>query len=302
MSIKSKQVAAVTTLVVVIVAILSVYHVATLARMSLRRRPRAADALARPIFQRAREVVPPPARSRTQPFSEDGGIRSILYSGIGYRPTSPMRRSSILDGVVSRTGFGNRGRQSARGAEDFDALLDAGAVEQLRAIYSDGGRSRRGSRCCLRRQFGSIRDRHLYRCWSGASCGGVQSGCRSVVAALIISSFFAMLLSHWMLRPIHVIQSGLTRLGRGELDVSLDLPERGVPRPRQLLRGRQRAALCRPRRSALPRGGEPTSSRSWKISRTRWRSSRRTASDFHQCRDAALLPPSARDASRLTAR
>ena len=27
-----------------------------------------------------------------------------------------------------------------------------------------------------------------------------------------------------MLRPIHVIQSGLTRLGRGELDVALDLP------------------------------------------------------------------------------
>jgi signal transduction histidine kinase len=28
-----------------------------------------------------------------------------------------------------------------------------------------------------------------------------------------------------MLRPIHVIQSGLSRLGRGELDVTLDLPE-----------------------------------------------------------------------------
>ena len=34
----------------------------------------------------------------------------------------------------------------------------------------------------------------------------------------------ATLLAQWMLRPIHVIQSGLTRLGRGELDVRLDLP------------------------------------------------------------------------------
>ena len=33
-----------------------------------------------------------------------------------------------------------------------------------------------------------------------------------------------MLLAQWMLRPIHVIQSGLSRLGRGELDVALDLP------------------------------------------------------------------------------
>ena len=34
-----------------------------------------------------------------------------------------------------------------------------------------------------------------------------------------------MLLAQWMLRPIHVIQSSLSRLGRGELDVRLDLPE-----------------------------------------------------------------------------
>jgi signal transduction histidine kinase len=42
--------------------------------------------------------------------------------------------------------------------------------------------------------------------------------------ALIISTLVAMVLAQWMLRPIHVIQSGLSRLGRGELDVRLDLP------------------------------------------------------------------------------
>ncbi len=33
-----------------------------------------------------------------------------------------------------------------------------------------------------------------------------------------------MLLAQIALRPIHVIRSGLARLGRGELDVSVDLP------------------------------------------------------------------------------
>ena len=42
-----------------------------------------------------------------------------------------------------------------------------------------------------------------------------------------------MLLAQWMLRPIHVIQSGLTRLGRGELDVGLDLPGQEFARSRQ---------------------------------------------------------------------
>ena len=46
-----------------------------------------------------------------------------------------------------------------------------------------------------------------------------------VVATLLISSLIAMLLAQWLLRPIHVIQSSLSRLGRGELDVRLDLPE-----------------------------------------------------------------------------
>ena len=45
------------------------------------------------------------------------------------------------------------------------------------------------------------------------------------LAALLISSLVAMLLAQWLLRPIHVIQSSLSRLGRGELDVRLDLPE-----------------------------------------------------------------------------
>jgi signal transduction histidine kinase len=55
---------------------------------------------------------------------------------------------------------------------------------------------------------------------------GVMRGAATVVlAALLISSLVALLLSQWMLRPIHVIQSSLSRLGRGELDVQLDLPE-----------------------------------------------------------------------------
>ena len=58
MSIKAKQVAGVTTLVLVIVAILSAYHLATLARRSLEETALRGEMLARAVFQRAREVVP----------------------------------------------------------------------------------------------------------------------------------------------------------------------------------------------------------------------------------------------------
>src|SRR4029077_6441145 len=45
----------------------------------------------------------------------------------------------------------------------------------------------------------------------------------TAIAALGIAVVVATLLSQLLLRPIHVIRSGLTRLGRGEFGVRLDL-------------------------------------------------------------------------------
>ena len=44
------------------------------------------------------------------------------------------------------------------------------------------------------------------------------------LGALGISTLVALLLAQWTLRPVHVLQSGFARLGRGEFDVKLDLP------------------------------------------------------------------------------
>ena len=45
----------------------------------------------------------------------------------------------------------------------------------------------------------------------------------TALIALAVAVFGAMLLAQLLLRPIHVIRSGLTRLGRGEFGVKLDL-------------------------------------------------------------------------------
>ena len=51
-----------------------------------------------------------------------------------------------------------------------------------------------------------------------------KTAMQGILFALIMSTVGAMLMAQRMLQPIHVIQSGLTRLGRGELDVRLELP------------------------------------------------------------------------------
>ena len=226
MSIKAKQVAGVTTLVVVIVAILSAYHLAELARLRLQETALRGQMLASAVFQRAREVVPPPGTDLRDALAEDGGVRSILESGLGFGPN--VTHAAIVDpeGVIIAHGFRALDGQRIEEAEDLMPLTEQGAFEQLNAIYSDRTFEIRQPilQVDSEQPFGSIR--------IGVSTALMQRELRqalraaggSVVAALIISSLFAILLAQWMLRPIHVIQSGLTRLGRGELDVSLDLP------------------------------------------------------------------------------
>src|SRR5918999_1455390 len=86
MSIKAKQVAAVTSLVVVVVMVLSAFHLATLARMSLHETVSRGELLAHAIFQRALGVVVEGVKDPYAALRQDGGIRSLLESSIGYSP------------------------------------------------------------------------------------------------------------------------------------------------------------------------------------------------------------------------
>ena len=225
MSIKAKQVAGVTTLVVVVVAALSAYHLATLARLSLQDTASRGQMLAQAVFQRARDVV---AQGGPDPYAAlraDGGIRSILESSSAYSRNVTYAAIVNTDQVAVAHSFASLEGQSMAVQEDFAPLATARPIEQFRAVYSDRTFEITQPMLADNKAFGTIR--------IGVSTLLVRSELRNAlwnaawaaVVALIVSSVFAMLLSQWMLRPIHVIQSGLSRLGRGELDVTLDLKE-----------------------------------------------------------------------------
>ena len=227
MSIKAKQVAGVTTLVVVVVAIMSAYHLATLARFSLQETASRGEMLGQAIFQRAREVVAnvQPGTDPYEALREDGGVRSILESSVGYSRNVTYAAIVNTKGVAVAHSFPTEEGKLLPEQEDLAPVVQAGPIEQMRAVYSDRTFEVRQPMLAGTENFGTIR--------IGVSTLLVRSELQqalnragtTVLAALIMSSLVAMLLSQWMLRPIHVIQSGLTRLGRGELDVRLDLPE-----------------------------------------------------------------------------
>ena len=224
MSIKSRQVAGVTSLVVVIVAVLSAFHLVTLARLSLQQSASRGDLLRQSIYQRARDVVPGAA----DPYAalrQDGGIRALLDSSIGYAGDVTYAAIVNRDAVaVAHSDTAEEGRP-VPDQEDLTSILDRNALSLLRTVYSDRTFEVRQQLLFGDQAFGTIKIGISTLLVKSELQDAFKVAAQGVLLSLIVSTVVAMLLAQWMLRPIHVIQSGLTRLGRGELDVRLDLPK-----------------------------------------------------------------------------
>jgi signal transduction histidine kinase len=224
LGIKGKQIAAVTAIVGIAVVALSALNVARLAGVVLHESHARAQLLSNAIFHRAREIVP----GNPDPYAAlraDPGMRSILESSIyGESVTS----ASILDasGVIVASSDQARVGQQAGGGADMAELLNQGAIQQLRVIYSPEGQTldAREPMTLGDQAFGSIRigvSTLLMRQELNAS---LRPALLTAAIALAVAILVAGLLAQLFLRPIHVIRSGLTRLGKGEQGVTLDLP------------------------------------------------------------------------------
>jgi signal transduction histidine kinase len=222
--IRTKQIAAVTAIVGIAVVLLSALYVSRLSRVVLHESQARGQLLANAIFHRAREVVP----VNPDPYAalrDDPGLRAILESSIY---SEGVIYAAILDTrglVVAANDRAMLGKVSPE-HEDLGALVNSGAFDQLAVIYSSDGQTLdlKQPMNLGDEAFGSIRigvSTLLMRQELNAS---LRPALILGAAALIIAVFVAALLAQLLLRPIHVIRSGLTRLGKGEFGVTLDLP------------------------------------------------------------------------------
>ena len=243
--IKAKQVAGVTTLVVVVVLGLSAYHLATLARLSLQETASRGEMLAQAIFQRARQVVAEGAPIRTRRCAPTAACGRSSNRASATPRTSPMWRSSTRTGSPSRTSSrrsrGSRWPSRRTWRRSSTRRHDRAAAARSTPI----ARSKSASRCWPAIASSGRSGSACRRCSCAASCGSAVCGAAgTVLVALAVSSLFAMLLSQWMLRPIHVIQSGLTAPRTRRARRHAGSARAGVPRPRELVRCGQRSS-CR---------------------------------------------------------
>ena len=225
LSIKAKQVAGVTSIVGLAVVVLSGVYLSSLARIRLEESKARGELLAYAIYQRAREVVAVGVESGAA-LRADAGLRSILESS-AY--SSDVTYAAIVDvaGIAIVHNDDTRIGRPLPPNADLDALFNRGPLSQIRAIYADGGPSLEVRQPLLMgtAEFGSIHigvSTLLMQRDLNQSLGRALA---TAIALLIGASLVAMFLAQLLLRPIHVIRSGLTRLGQGEFGVVVDLPQ-----------------------------------------------------------------------------
>ena len=228
LGIKGKQVLGVTSIVGAVVVLLSLLYLAGLARVSLEESRARAELVVNAIFHRAREVASSGAdpAAAYQALRQDPGLRSILESSLYSKNVTFAAIVDVRGVAVAHADPAREGEVLPRGG-DLAALVARPPFSQLVAIYSGQGQTlefkeplRFGDT-----DFGSILvgvSTLLVRQDLDAS---LNPAIATAGAALAVAVVGAMLLAQLLLRPIHVIRSGLTRLGKGELGVRLDLSQ-----------------------------------------------------------------------------
>ena len=227
LSIRQKQIIGVLTLVGLVVVALSLLNLANIARLSLEESRARAALLVNAVFHRAREVV----TSRETAYSElqaDAGVRSILESAI-YSEDVTYAAIVDADGVARAHSDPTRvGERMSRGG-DLAELLGKPGLQQLYEVFRRARTLEWREPILLEDQaFGEIRIGVSTLLVQRDLDEAIRPALFTALGALGIAFFLATLLAQAVLRPIHVIQSGLTRLGRGEFGVTLDLQEAEV--------------------------------------------------------------------------
>ena len=225
-SIKTKQVVGVVLLVALAVTALSAIYTALVAGVLLTETQSRGEMLRTFVFERAQRVI----TSREDAYTalrNDSGLRSLLESSMAYsrhvtyaalvdpRNVVIVHSSPVLEGQVLEP------------QAQLEPLLGEDPWTQIQAISSEGTfevseRLLLGSEG--ENEFGTIRiGISTALIWEDLLTT-MRTAMLVGLAALGVSTLVALLLAQWTLRPVHVLQSGFARLGRGEFGVKLDLP------------------------------------------------------------------------------
>lgn len=221
-SIKQKQVLGVTVMVAMVVTALSLLHLVNLAGVLLQESRARAELLANGVYNQAKDVV----TSRETASGELRSSRSVLSAVESAIYSRDVVYAVIVDAANTVLASSDPAQvgQTVPARVPLNNVLAAGGLSQLRAVYATQQTLEWSQPIALGDEpFGEIR--------IGLSTLLVRDDLNNSLApaalaagvSLLVAVLAAMLLAQLVLRPMHVIRSSLTRLGRGDLGATLDL-------------------------------------------------------------------------------
>ena len=223
-SIRVKQIVGVTAIVGLAVVALSVLYAARLTDVVLHESYSRGQLMAKTILHHAGVIVTGDGDPYAQ-LREDIGLRSIIESS-AY--SDNITTATIVDatGVIVIANLRSMVGQLSPRQDDLAALDAATPYAKLKEIYTGDGRTLEVRERLMRgdEEFGSIRIGISTLLMRRQLDDLFWDALFTVAAALGIAVFVAGVFAQLLLRPIHVLRSGLTRLGKGEFGVTLDLP------------------------------------------------------------------------------
>lgn len=220
-----KQVLGVLTIVGLAMLVLGGWYVASLSRMLLEGSRAQAELLSNIAYQRVFAIASQGGDTAAA-LATDEGLQSILES---YVFSEGLDYGSICDptGRIIADGFRPRVGHILEPAPSLDELIDEHSfIERLGVIYTAGGRTFELREPLLigNTDLGTIRVGFSTLLLRDALEDRLITPIIIAIVILVSSSIVASLLAQVLMRPIHVIRGGLARLGRGEVDVNVDLP------------------------------------------------------------------------------
>ena len=222
LSIKQKQVLGVTAMVAMVVTALSLLHLVTLARVLLEESRARAELLANGVYNQAKDVV----TSRETASNELRSSRSVQSAVEAAIYSQDVVDAVIVDAASTVLASSDPAQvgKTVPARVPLNNILAASGLAQVRAVYATEQTLEWSQPIALGDQpFGEIR--------IGLSTLLVRDDLNESLApaalaagvSLLVAVAVAMLLAQLVLRPMHVIRSSLTRLGRGDLGATLDL-------------------------------------------------------------------------------
>jgi signal transduction histidine kinase len=226
-SVKTKQIMAVTAIVFTAVALMGVFYLLSIAGVLVRGTRSRADLLTSGIYNRAAALALEGGDLRTT-LAGDAALTSILQM-------AQMEQQAMYAAVVDTHGIAIIHSDPAQAGTrieanpPLDTLLDAGPIEKLRAIFTGRGRPYEVQ---LPLQlgtvdFGTIKIAVSTLLIRDSLEQALRPAALTALLLIVGAVLMSTLLAQWTLRPILLIRAGLARLGRGEAGVTLALPHEG---------------------------------------------------------------------------